>query len=59
MTAVLSDPAERATRADFAGWHVLGFDLEDLQALAQLCGRGGIKSVTIPCRCGAFVATGR
>ena len=39
--------AGRATRAGFAGWHVLDFDFEVLRAILRPSARGGIKSVTI------------
>jgi len=41
-----SASAGRATRAGFAGGHVLGFGLEVLHALLPASGRSGIKSVT-------------
>jgi len=39
--------AGRATRAGFAGWHVLDFDLEVLLAILRASALGGVKSVTI------------
>ena len=39
--------AIRATRAGFAGCHVLGFGLEALHAILRASALGGVKSVTI------------
>ena len=39
--------AGRASRAGFAGWHVLGFGLEGLLAILRASALGGINSVTI------------
>jgi len=39
--------AGRATRAGFAGWHILGFELEVLLVILRASALGGVKSVTI------------